>query len=121
MLRTAQVFRGLRLWHAHPTPCSGCRQPLGAYSDTHTHACGSCSKVYSEYNALRDHVKSTGHKQDTHHCGACGRLHSARAAAEAVSSAAEAEAEAEAAAEAVALAAEGAVGKAAPLGQAALG
>ena len=28
-LVTGAVFRGLRLWHAHPSPCSLCKRPLG--------------------------------------------------------------------------------------------
>jgi len=28
-LVTGHVFRGLRLWHASPSPCTACKAPLG--------------------------------------------------------------------------------------------
>ena len=28
-LITGSVFRGLRLWHASPSPCTACKQPFG--------------------------------------------------------------------------------------------
>lgn len=70
-----QVFRGLRLWHAHPTPCSSCHQPLGSYTTAVSFVCASCSRSFPSYQGYAQHCRGAGHAMHVDTCTECGRLH----------------------------------------------
>ncbi|MEW5316383.1 MAG: hypothetical protein WDW38_007761 [Sanguina aurantia] len=70
-----QVFRGLRLWHSSPSPCSDCRQDLGTFLPFSTLACGTCSMKCEDWTAYYSHCVSKGHMLQYMPCSSCGRMH----------------------------------------------
>ncbi|MEW5307871.1 MAG: hypothetical protein WDW36_010243 [Sanguina aurantia] len=70
-----QVFRGLRLWHSSPSPCSDCRQDLGTFLPFSSLACGSCSMRCEDWTAYYSHCVSKGHLLQYTPCASCGRMH----------------------------------------------
>lgn len=79
-----QVFRGLRLWHSSPSPCSDCKQDLGSFLAFNGLSCGTCSMKCDDWIAYYSHCVSKAHVLQYMPCGSCGRIHRVEAGAAAV-------------------------------------
>ncbi|KAL4545176.1 hypothetical protein Ndes2526B_g02288 [Nannochloris sp. 'desiccata'] len=78
-LVTGSVFRGLRLWHASPSPCTACRQPFGVemaagLGSLTSMVCRECNKNCRHMHGLLSHLKDTGHNGGALLCDECGRV-----------------------------------------------
>jgi hypothetical protein len=73
-LVTGAAYRALRLWHASPSACPGCAQPLGVPPAGAARArCAECGHACRGLDALRAHGAQTGHRCGAAECGECGR------------------------------------------------
>lgn len=72
---TGQVYRGLRLWHSSPSPCSSCLQPMGAPSPLTNFTCHSCGTDYHLFNYYQQHCINKGHAMRFMPCVSCGRVY----------------------------------------------
>jgi hypothetical protein len=73
-LVTVAAYRALRLWHASPSACPGCAQPLGVPPAGAARACcAECGHACRGLDALRNHAQQTGHRCGAAECGECGR------------------------------------------------
>ncbi|KAJ9520089.1 hypothetical protein QJQ45_030012, partial [Haematococcus lacustris] len=70
----AQVFRGLRLWHACQSSCPECSHPVGQQLEPVALVCGSTGKTFPALNAYQLHCSTTGQEASAHVCPACHRL-----------------------------------------------
>ncbi|GIL46137.1 hypothetical protein Vafri_3184 [Volvox africanus] len=77
VLVAGQLFRALRLWHSSPSPCPGCRSPVGELLLPGPLHCGhpSCGRSSANLQQHRDHCAATGHPPRFIACSTCGRLY----------------------------------------------